>query len=88
MIIGYFFHTTFDIDQCFLMAIGILFTIWQRESENVIVVRLVTSFPSKFTSSHFVYFNFNFFSSFYSSESEIVHVCPLILLSLELRPVV
>lgn len=56
MTTGYFFRTTFDIDQCFLMAIGILFMIWQRESENVIVVSFVTSFPSKFTSSHFVYF--------------------------------
>ena len=87
MIIGYFFHTTFDIDQCFLMAIGILLMIWQRESENVVVVSFVISFPSKFTSSHFT-LNFNFLSSFYSSESEIVHICPLILLSLELRPVV
>lgn len=59
--------------------------IWQRESGNVIVVILITSFPSTFIRSHFVYFELQrlFFPSSYSFKSEIVHICLLILLSLE-----
>lgn len=50
-----FFCTAFDVDQCFLMIIGIYD--WQRESEHVIVVIFLTSFPSRFIIvTLFIYF--------------------------------